>query len=242
MNIRGRRTVRVVLGAGIAVAALLAGAMPASASSVSPRPQPSAFNFSDCPSLPPGLDRHAWRCEVHLATAEMTVGRVTITGLTLRLTHAEGPLPDGQSGQIFGALRARPVAVPGDGAADGQTGVTLDLKYAGYADLIGNGPDPGGLYLMLSVRGPNSGPDCAIGSTADPIKIHAVRVGDTYTIPTDPSIRVFTMQDNAFTVPGSSGCGSLASFVNQRFGLPSVADNALTLHAAYTYRMYDSLD
>jgi hypothetical protein len=58
-------------------------------------------------------------------------------------------------------------------------------------------------------------------------------VGDTTTIPTDPPIREFTLRDTAFAVP-ASGCAR----VDHRFGLPSASGNAMTLHAAYTYRMY----
>ncbi len=215
-----------VIGAGL-VAALAVLALAAPAAAADAPPPPRVFDFSDCPALPAGLDPHAWRCEVHLAIGEITVGRVTLHGVALRLTHAEGPLPDGGSGQIFGSLRARPVSVDG---------LRLQLRYAGYADLIGNGPDPGGIYLMFAVRGPGLGRDCAIGSPSDPIKTHAVRVGDTVTIPTDPPIRVFTLQDKAFTVPASTGCRS--SLVDDRFGLPSATGNSLTLHTAYTYRMY----
>jgi hypothetical protein len=68
---------------------------------------------------------------------------------------------------------------------------------------------------------------------ANPIKTHAVRVGDTTTIPTDPPIREFTLQDTTFAVP-ASGCAR----VDRLFGLPAATGNALTLHAAYTYRTY----
>jgi hypothetical protein len=38
--------------------------------------------------------------------------------------------------------------------------MTAQVQYAGYADLLGNGPDPGGLYLMLTLRGPGPGTHC----------------------------------------------------------------------------------
>jgi hypothetical protein len=234
-----RRIARTTLGAGLAVLAALAISAPASAARVGPRP--SAFDFSDCPAIPAGLDRHAWRCEVHLATGDITVGDVTVRGLALRITHAEGPLPDGESGQVFGTLRSAITPVPGTRRDGLPSGLGVEVRYAGYADLIGNGPDPGGLYLMLAVHDTGLGPDCTIGSMSVPVRTHAVRVGDTYTTPTDPPIRMFTMQDTAFAVPPATGCRGLVHRVDGRFGLPSPSGNALTLHAAYTYRAYDAL-
>jgi hypothetical protein len=217
---------------GVAALAVLAVTAPASAGSTWP-PPPDAFRFTDCPALPAGLDPTAWRCEVHLAAGEVTIGRESV-GVQLRLTHAEGPLPDGTSGQIFGVLQSQPVPVP-------HTPFTLQLRYAGYADLIGNGPDPGGLYVDAAVAGPGLSRDCAIGSLADPIRLHAGRVGSTETIPTDPPIRVFTLQDSTFPVPASSGCGPRDRNVDELLGLPSASGNELTLRTAYTYRTYDVL-
>jgi hypothetical protein len=221
---------RAAMGAGGAVLALLAVTAPASASTG--RLRPSAFDFSDCPALPAGLDPQTWRCEVHIARGTFTIGRTTFRDVPLSITHAEGPLPDGTSGQVFGTLRSRPAPVPG------HRGYTIRVGYGGYADLIGNGPDPGGVYLTLAVRGPGQGPDCSVGTLAAPIRTHAARVGDTTTIPTDPPIKVFVLRDTAFTVPAASGCGRP---VDAWFGLPSASGNEMTLHTAYTYRMYDAL-
>src|SRR4051794_12953206 len=74
------------------VATTLALAAPAAAHTGPLPTDPSAFDFSDCPTLPAGLDPTGWRCEVHLATGEITVGRVSLRNLPLRLVHAEGPL------------------------------------------------------------------------------------------------------------------------------------------------------
>jgi hypothetical protein len=220
----------VALGVGAAVLAV-----PTAAAAATVVPSPSDFDFSHCPPLPAGMDPHTWRCEVHLATGSITIGRVTVADLDLTITHAEGPLPDGESGQSFGTLRARPVAVPG------HPRMTVQVRYGGYADLLGNGTDPGGLYLTLGVRGPGLGAHCAIGTVADPIKTHAVRVGDTTTIPTVPPIKAFTLRDRAFTVPAAAGCHGRDRLVDTLFGLPSPAGNEMTLNAAYTYRMYDQL-
>jgi hypothetical protein len=210
-------------------------AAPASAHAAPDPTDPASYDFSDCPALPADLDPTGWRCEVHLATGEVTAGRLRLSGIPMRLVHAEGPLPDGTTGQIFGTLWSRPAVVH-----DAGRRLTVQVRYAGYADLVGNGPDPGGLYLMLAVRGPGLGDHCTIGTPADPIRTHAARVGDTTTIPTDPPIRQFTLQDTAFTVPAASRCDGHDRWLDSQFGLPSAAGNTLTLKTAYTYQMYSS--
>jgi hypothetical protein len=230
------RTLRTLLAVAVASVASVAVGVPASASAAPDPTDPASYDFSDCPTLPTDLDPATWRCEVHLATGEITVGRNRISGIPMRLVHAEGPLADGTTGQIFGTLQSRPVVVPGGG----HHRLTVRVGYAGYADLVGNGPDPGGLYLMLTVRGPGLGEHCTIGTPADPIRTHAGRVGDTTTIPTNPPIKQFTLRDTAFAVPPVSGCDGREHRLDTRFGLPSAAGNTLTLQAAYTYRMYSS--
>jgi hypothetical protein len=231
------RTLRTLCAAAaVASVAAVALAAPASAHAAPDPTDPASYDFSDCPTLPSNLDPAAWRCEVHLVTGEITIGPTRISGIPIRVVHAEGPLPDGTTGQIFGTLRSRPVAVPDGGA--GHHRLTVLVRYAGYADLVGNGPDPGGLYLLLAVHGAGLGEHCSIGSTADPIRTHAARTGAATTLPTDPPIRMFTLQDTAFPVPAASGCGARDRWLDARFGLPAAAGNTLTLQAAYTYRMY----
>jgi len=229
------RALRALFAAGVASVALAAMGVPASAHVPSDPTDPASYDFSDCPTLPPDLDPTTWRCEVHLATGSLTIGRNRISGIPMRLVHAEGPLADGTTGQVFGTLQSRPMVVS---RGRGGHRLTVQVHYAGYADLVGNGPDPGGLYLMLTVRGPGLGEHCTIGTAAEPIKTHAARVGETTTIPTSPPIRQFTLQDTAFTVPSASDCDGREHRLDTRFGLPAAAGNTLTLQAAYTYRTY----
>ncbi|GAA0573055.1 hypothetical protein GCM10010172_67090 [Paractinoplanes ferrugineus] len=221
----------------MASVATVAPASVASAHTTPDPADPASYDFADCPAPPPGLDPTTWRCEVHLATGEITIGRTRLSGIPMRLVHAEGPLPDGTTGQVFGTLQSRPTAVP---RGEGERGLIVRVRYAGYADLVGNGTDPGGLYLMLAVRGPGLGEHCTIGTLADPIRTHTARVGATTTVPTVPPIKQFTLQDTAFTVPSAGGCAGHDHRLDTRFGLPSAAGNTLTLQAAYTYRMYSS--
>jgi hypothetical protein len=231
------RTLRALFAVAVASVATVAMGVPASAHAAPDRADPASYDFSDCPALPPDLDPTTWRCEVHLATGEITIGRTHISGIPMRLVHAEGPLADGTTGQVFGTLQSRPMVVPHRG---GDHRLTVQMRYAGYADLVGNGPDPGGLYLMLTVRGPGVGEQCSICTPADPIRTHAARVGDTTTIPTAPPIKQFTLQDTAFTVPPAGDCNGRDHRLDTQFGLPAAAGNTLTLQAAYTYRTYSS--
>jgi hypothetical protein len=231
------RILRTLCAVAAVTVATVALAAPAFAHAAPDPTDPASYDFSDCPTLPAGLDPAAWRCEVHLATGEITIGRNRVSGIPLRLVHAEGPLPDGTTGQIFGTLQSRPMFVPRGDAGDHR--LTVQVRYAGYADLVGNGPDPGGLYLMLAVRGPGLGSHCTIGTPDGPIRTHAARVGATTTIPTDPPIKQFTLKDTAFSVPSATTCDAHGR-LDARFGLPATAGNTLTLQAAYTYRMYSS--
>ncbi len=221
-----------VAGAAAATLVTLALATPASAHTAPDPADPASYDFSDCPALPAGLDPTGWLCEVHLATGRITFGDTTISDLPMRLVHAEGPLPDGTTGQVFGTLGSGPAATHG---------LVLRMRSGGYADLVGNGPDPGGIYLRLAVRGPGLGRHCTVGTMADPIRTHAAPITGTTTIPTDPPIRQFMLRDTTFTVPAASGCAGHDRRVDARLGLPAPAGNTLTLQVSYTYRMYSTL-
>lgn len=193
------------------------------------------FDYSDCPALPSGLDPQKWRCEVHLASGEATFGNVTVQVPALRLTHAEGKLPDGTTGQVWGGLRSGSTVIPG-------THVRMRLRYGGYADLVGNGPDPGGVYFTFALRGPLLGSGCTIGTDAAPVKTHMARVGATEILSTDPPVIHFTLRDANVDIPAAQHCGPLTGLLNQRLGLPSPAGtNTMTLDATYSYKTYDQL-
>ena len=71
------------------------------------------FDYSDCPKLPAGVDPAKWRCEVLVAQGTATIGGLTFPFDFTRVTHAEGPLPDGTPGQVFGGFRAARLPVSG---------------------------------------------------------------------------------------------------------------------------------
>jgi len=219
---------KTVLAAGavFAVAALAPTAAHADTATL------PTFDYSDCPALPAGLDPAAWRCEVHLASGQATFGDVTTAIPALRLTHAEGKLPDGTTGQIWGGLRSGSTVIPG-------TAVRLRVRYGGYADLVGNGPDPGGVYMEFALSGPLLAPGCTIGTDAAPVKTHMSRVGPTNILSTDPPVIAFTLQDSNVAMPAAQRCGPFGGLLNRRFGLPSTA--TVTLDAMYSYKYYDQI-
>jgi hypothetical protein len=228
MNSIRSRGVLAIAGAVLAVSAFGVGS--AHADGALP-----VFDYSDCPALPSGVDPSTWRCEVHLASGEATFGSVTMKIPALRLTHAEGKLPDGTTGQVWGGLRSGSTVIPG-------TRVRMWLRYGGYADLVGNGPDPGGVYFTFALRGPLLAPGCTIGTGAAPVRTHMARVGATEILSTDPPVIHFTLRDTNVAVPAAEHCGPLTGLLNQRLGLPSPAGtNTITLDATYSYKMYDQL-
>lgn len=205
-----------------------------------PSPVP-AFDYRDCPPLPAGVDPAEWRCEVHVAMGTLTIGdtgpiRFTIT----RMTHAEGRLPDGTTGQVFGGLRARAEPVPGGLSGDGGPPLGLRPESAGSADFL----TPGGVIEMkFHLVGPRVGRRCTLGSNTDPVRIALARVpGSAVWISQDPPIRRMEGTDTSFTVPPAAGCGSLASTIDRRFALPAPAGtNDLRVTAYYSYKTYDAL-
>jgi hypothetical protein len=249
-----RRRIACALGAAVAVLGAAAVAVPAStlggwAGAQAESEGTPVFDFADCPPLPAGMDPHTWRCEVLIATGHATIGVVDVPKLgPLTVIHAEGPLPDGTSGQVFGSLHSKVTAVPGgltgSGLADHIRLLRLgvEARYAGYADLIGNGPDPGGVYLSITLHNPLLGKHCSIGSAENPIKTHMTRAGPAEIASTDPPIRRFTLRDTTFTVPAARGCELADGLLNRRFGLPSAVGNSMTLNASYTFKAYDQLD
>jgi hypothetical protein len=231
------RTTSIALTTGIASAALLLGPSMAQAQSAAADTLPT-FDYRDCPPIPAGLDRAKWRCEVHVATGTITIGKADPTPLRVTaMTHAEGPLPDGGTGQIFSGLRSATTRVPG-----GLLGLPLGLttESAGSADFL----TPGGVIEMkFHLVSPVLGGRCTLGSNAEPVKIALSFAPDSAVwVSQDPPIRRMDGTDTTFAVPRAQGCGPLARVIDHRFGLPSPSGaNRLSLRAYYSYRAYDTI-
>lgn len=195
---------------------------------------PQHFEYRDCPPIPAWADPATWRCEDHVATGTLTIGGVgPIRFRIISMTHAEGPQPDGTSGQVFGRLRAAAERVPG-------TRLWLRPESAGPADFL----SPGGVInLSFHLTGPGLGRDCRLGSTGDPIPIRLTLVpGSAVWVSHDPPIRRMQGTDTTFAVPAATGCGPASRWIGRHFGLPAVSGaNSLALTAYYSYTTYDQL-
>jgi hypothetical protein len=231
------RTFRLAAVAALALIGLAMAVQPAAA-----EPVPT-FDYADCPTIPDGADPARWRCEVLMSNGTIRFGRIAEqpTG-AMRLTFAEGTL-DGKYAQVFGALRADPVRVPGGllGTGDRNPLLRMDtrIEYAGYADFHSNGDQMGEQHLKLRVISPLLPDTCTIGSDQDPITFRPIRTSGPDTISTDPRVLRFTIEDNAFAVPGAHGCGDLDHLVNWRFGLAAPAGtNAMTFTTLVGLRGY----
>lgn len=153
--------------------------------------------------------------------------------------------PTGKTG-VF----AKPVQVPGgllgiDFPIPGNA-VTATAKLAG--PVSGISVNPGTLAvrlpLKLALTNPIIGPGCQIGSDSSPVRLNLIvgttappppntpisgRVGTVAFNPGYISITGNTNVDNAFSVPGASGCGIglglINAIVNAKLKLPSASGN-----------------
>ncbi|MFB0628105.1 hypothetical protein [Streptomyces sp. AB3(2024)] len=215
--------------AGLAVAPALAGEAP-------------SYDFTDCPAIPAGVDATRWKCEVLTATGSMRLGSRDVPELApMTITHAEGPLPDGTNGQVWGALRGGPTAVPGGLLGHGHLPLSLQPEYGGRSDFYSVGDSMGLFTLRYRAVSPLLPPGCVIGGGEAPIEIRLKRVGKSEWISKNPPVIKFAATDTAFTAPAATGCGPLTRLVNDRLGLPAQSGNAITLSALYTFKTYDQL-
>ena len=241
------RTSRRAAVAALASTALIAftAVVPQQASA---QPLPT-FDFADCPAIPAAADPAQWRCEVLMSTGTISFGNVGEQDLgAMRLTFAEGRL-DGEFAQVFGALRAEPVAVPGGLLGIPGTDergpvlrVSTRVEYAGFADFLSVGDRMGVQHLKLRVISDLLPDTCTIGDDADPIKFRPVRVGRHEVVSADPPVLRFSIEDTAFAVPAVRGCGPFDRVVNKRFGLPSPAGaNSMRMTTLVGLKSYTEL-
>ena len=225
--------ITALLAVGALAAAMVTGATALPAAAEPPTP---SYDFSDCPALPSGVDPAAWRCEVLTATGSMTLGRTTVPELSpITITHAEGPLPDGGKGQVYGGLQGAPTAVPG------HHHMSLRPEYGGRSDFYSVGNSLGLFTMRFRVLDPLLPHGCTIGRDT-PIELRLQRSGDSEWISQNPPVIKFDAYDDTFTAPRAAGCGPLNPLVNHRLGLPSRTGNTIELSATYTFRTYDALD
>ncbi|WP_329381344.1 hypothetical protein OG625_17115 [Streptomyces sp. NBC_01351] len=239
--------------AGIAFAAVLgAAAFTATGTAeAAEAPAPSAapaYDFSDCPAIPAGVDATHWKCEVLTATGSLTLGNRTLPELApMTITHAEGPLPDGSKGQVWGALRGGPTTVPGGilggpaGAHNPRMALSLQPEYGGRSDFYSVGNNMGLFTLRFRAVSPALPDGCVIGGGDTPIEFRLKRSGSSQWISKTPPIIKFDAYDDTFTVPAATDCGPLGGLLNTRLDLPAATGNSITLSAHYTFKTYDQL-
>ncbi|MEU8691044.1 hypothetical protein [Streptomyces sp. NPDC048665] len=235
---------RVAAVAGAAVLAGTAAVCAPAAAYAAPRaapPSASTTDFSDCPSLPDGVDPARWRCEVHTAAPRLTMGKVTVTFAPITLTHAEGPMPDGANGQVWGAMHSTPTAVPGGltgtpaGDRTAALGLAIQAEYGGRFDAY-----TGRFSLRFRLLSPLLPHGCAVGASA-PVDFQLKRSGPSTWISQDPPVIAFSAYDDTFTAPAAEDCGPLTGPLNHRLGLPATKGNLMTYDAVYTFKAYDQL-
>ncbi|WP_244189424.1 hypothetical protein [Streptomyces incarnatus] len=201
----------------------------------------SATDFGDCPALPDGVEPARWRCEVHSAAPRLTLGKVTVSLAPITMTHAEGPMPDGSNGQVWGAMHSSPTAVPGGltGTPGGDRAAVLGLaiqpEYGGRSDFY-----TGQFSLRFRLLGPLVPHSCTIGADA-PVDFQLKRSGPSKWVSQDPPVIEFSAYDDTFTAPAAEHCGPLTGALNRRLGLPATEGNLLSYDASYTFRTYDQL-
>ncbi|MFI9103247.1 hypothetical protein ACIGXA_22260 [Streptomyces fildesensis] len=231
----------VIAGALTLATATASNATASNAAALPPKPSdpgiPTSFDYRDCPQLPSGADPSAWRCEVMVANIRITTGRIPAVEAPLTITHSEGPLPDGTTGQVFGAMHARPVAVPG------IPGLRIQPEYAGHADFIGNGTIRGSIDIKLRLQYPGSRRSCAIGSDRAPLTVTSTAYGPTQWVSQQPPIIKGEMYDSTFAVPGVNGCGPIVDrLLDSAFALPSPAGrNQFSIVGYYSFRTHAEL-
>nr|BFD86570.1 hypothetical protein StreXyl84_59710 [Streptomyces sp. Xyl84] len=197
--------------------------------------------FGDCPALPAGVDPAAWRCEVHTASPRLAMGSLAVTLAPITMTHAEGPLPDGSPGQVWGAMHSAATPVPGGptgSAAAGRTpllGLAIHPEYGGRADFY-----TGRFSLRFRLTGPLVPRDCAIGAD-EPVDFALKRPSPSEWISTDPPLIRFSAYDDTFAAPAAEHCGPLTKALDRRLALPAPSGNLMSYDATYTFRTYDRL-
>ncbi|MDT0343149.1 hypothetical protein [Streptomyces litchfieldiae] len=231
---RGPRRARRLTAALFALA-LGAGAAPAAhAHATAEEPVPDTWACPAVEELPEGADPGEWRCEVMTAVGRLDLGRAGLAiDEPMTLTFAEGRL-DGEFAQVFGELDAAPLRVPG-------TPLTLTPRYGGFSDFESDEERRGELSLTFALAGPLVPPGCSIGTDARPVHLVLKETTGPAVVSEDPLVVTFGVEDNAFAVPRTSGCGRLGPLLDAVLGLPSPAgENGIALDAEVTLLPYGS--
>jgi hypothetical protein len=169
------------------------------------------------------------------------MGKMAVALAPITMTHAEGPMPDGSNGQVWGAMHSSPTAIPGGltGTPAGDRAAVLGLaiqpEYGGRSDFY-----TGRFSLRFRLLSPLLAHGCTIGAST-PVDFRLKRSGPSTWVSQDPPVIKFSAYDDAFTAPGAEHCGPLTAPLNRRLGLPAAEGNLMTYDATYTFKTYDQL-
>ncbi|WP_327091279.1 hypothetical protein OIE66_11740 [Nonomuraea sp. NBC_01738] len=219
------------------------------------------FDFVDCPDLPDLADPRYWTCNVIIINSgKFVLGKFDQNiDKPMKITYATGLDPATRT-QVtkFGRLRAERMLVrPGIFGDPILTAVYAEPQYAGSFDVV-----PGPIWKMsLKVRiiNPVLGSSCRLGSDSNAIKLNLI-MGTTNPPPpnvpitgqkavlvsTNPPVQKATIVDNAFAVPGASGCGLnwglFNAVVNSQSGTPAAAGRNTAIFNQYgSFKKYTDI-
>jgi hypothetical protein len=193
------------------------------------------FSFEACPAtseLPEGADPAAWRCEVMVATGHLRLGRIDQPiDQPMTITFAEGRI-DGEFAQVFAEMTAEPLRIR-------HTPWSITPVYAGFFDFESNDERRGELDLAFALSGPLVPSGCSIGSEAEPVHLVLRDTSETAVISEEPMVVAFSIADEEFATPRTSGCGSLGPVLDRLLRLPSSSgENGIALDAHVALRPY----
>ncbi|MFH8572783.1 hypothetical protein [Streptomyces sp. NPDC017993] len=173
--------------------------------------------------------------------SHFTAGGLDVPALApMTATNAEGPMPDGSRGQVFGGLRA--------GEADAAAipapfdGLRVRPQYAGFSDFYSDGVHRGAIDMTFRLTHPLLGKHCTLGADSDPVKFRLIQDGATEWVSKEPPIVRFAVHDTTFAAPRAHNCGPLGRLLDKRLHLPAASgENGIRATASYTFRSYDRL-
>jgi hypothetical protein len=256
----GSRTLAATIVAGSLVAT---AAGPASASTATGKLPKALAVFAHCPVS----DAAVFLCLSGSMGGSFTVGSQTLTTpspATLTMGLAEGPSGIYAVSPTDGtpALQSPPITVTIEGLPPlpGALSITATPELIGtptvsLVNLLTETGTAVGLNLDVAINNTLLGSGCTIGSTSDPISVNLTTgttsppppnqpiTGSRGTTSTSTKTNVTTntgaeLVDNAFSVPGTSGCGPfgiLDPVLNDIEGLPSAAGNNAAVFSGSTY-------
>lgn len=236
-----RRSRRATASLAALAAALIsvpvASGAPAAVAASAADPAVPEFSFEACPAaaeLPEGADPAAWRCEAMVATGHLTLGRIDQPiDRPMTVTFAEGRV-DGEFAQVFAEMTAEPIRIR-------HTPWSVTPVYAGFSDFESTDERRGELDLAFALSGPLLPPGCSIGSEAEPVHLVLKDTRETEVISQEPTVVSFSIADESFAAPRTSGCGRLGPVLDLLLRLPSPAgENGIALDAHVALRPYEA--